>query len=209
LVTVGRDTSFTEGIRQIDRMVPAKRQRRGRGAKPRRRIFEGGLSMRTNLLPNLLPDLLNDDLPGNALIRVLAAAALSTSALAGAALALALAAPTAARAETLTPLPMAPRTFTLPTGPSRQMGPSLAAEGEAAASLVTPLAATPRTATPHFRLEADDGAVSTIYHLRNYDLRLEYGTVFAHAPLVSGAVPGEPAASLLRRRLMSRVVTRF
>lgn len=158
-------------------------------------------------------DILETDVPGQTLIRVLAAAALSASALAGTALALALAAPAAAHAETL--MPMAPRTFTLPAGPSPRIGPNLAADGDVAGNLIAPAAGaslragSPSAATPHFRLETDEGGVSTIYHVRDYDLRLEYGTVFAHGSLISGAVPGEPTGSLLRGRLMSRVVTRF
>jgi len=200
LVTLRRETSFTQGIRQIERMMPANRQRHGRG-KPRRRSIEGGLSMRAELLVPVPAA----NLPGQTLIRVLAATALTASAIAGTALALALASP--AHAETL----MAPRGFTLPAGPTHHIGPSdgdsaaLAAPGAALATRTTAA----RAAIPHFRLEADDGAVSTIYHVRDYDLRLEYGTVFARGALVSGAVPGEPAASLLRGRLMSRVVTRF
>ncbi|MFC3173125.1 hypothetical protein ACFOD9_02550 [Novosphingobium bradum] len=135
--------------------------------------------------------------PGSGLIRALAGAALATSAFAAAALAAALAAPTEARAET------AGQHF----GPAASMDEraDFAAHPDRLPAMTLPVAAS-RAPVAQFRVEADDGTVSTIYHLRDYDLRLEAGTVFYR----TAAVPGQPSnPGLLRGRVMSRVVTRF
>jgi len=156
--------------------------------------------MRTNLLDDNLPSR-----GGDALIRALAAAALSASALAGTALALALAAPSTAHAETLTPLRTS--AFTLAAAPRSAFGPSLDAAGpdNLAVRLVPPAPAGRHSATEQFRLEADDSGVATVYHVHDYDLRLEAGTVFTRT--VAG--PGQTPGSTMRGRLTGRVVTRF
>lgn len=162
--------------------------------------------MRTTHLPA--------QVPGSALIHALAAAALSASALAGAALVLSLCAPAAAHAETATlaagAATAAPKGFSLAATPPRRFGPGLVTPAEESAILFAWPTTTPpapaRSAIPQFRLEADDGSLSTVYHVRDYDLRLEAGTVFYNV----AAVPGQPTnPQTLRGRLMSRVITRF
>jgi len=135
--------------------------------------------------------------PGAALIRTLAGAALTTSALAAAALAVALGAPGSARAGTV--------------APAQPFGPTLATsagsgEGLVAATATPALPRSPRAAAPQLRLESGDGAVATVYRIHDYDLRLEYGTVFYPA----AALPGQPPSLVTQSgRLMSRLVTRF
>jgi len=146
---------------------------------------------------------------GDTLIRTLAGISLTASAVAGAALAMALAMPAPARAGTLTIEPGA-RAFALAATPTPRFGPSVAT-AEDGANLLNRLAAgaptpTARAATPQFRLDADDGAVTSIFHTSAYDLRLEFGTVFYHA----AAVPGQHTPlETAHGRMMSRLVTRF
>lgn len=137
--------------------------------------------------------------------------AVSLSAMAAAGLAAALTFPGAARAET----GGAPRAFSLTAEPAAPIGPQVeagAARFEQGTNLLGRLAsaaaAPPRRfAVPHLRIESGtDNGVMAAYRLSDYDLRLEYGTVFYH----SAAVPFQRSdPQVLRTRLMSRVVTRF
>jgi len=136
---------------------------------------------------------LPDPLPGAALLRTLAGAALSASAIAAAALAVALSAPAPAHGETVIPgITAQQQAFSLPAPAAPRFGPGLGTTD------LLPAGPAPvtRAAAPQFRLEADDGAVSTTDRTASYDLRQEYGTVFDRT-------------AVMRGRLVSRVVTRF
>ena len=134
---------------------------------------------------------LPDPLPGAALIRTLAGAALSASAIAAAALAVALSAPAPAHGETVIPgITAQQQAFSLPAPAAPRVGPGLGTTD------LLPAGPAPvtRAAAPQFRLEADDGGATD--RTASYDLRQEYGTVFDRT-------------AVMRGRLVSRVVTRF
>ena len=134
---------------------------------------------------------LPDPLPGAALIRTLAGAALSASAIAAAALAVALSAPAPAHGETVIPgITAQQQAFSLPAPAAPRVGPGLGTTD------LLPAGPAPvtRAAAPQFRLEFDDGESSA--RTASYDLRQEYGTVFDRT-------------AVMRGRLVSRVVTRF
>lgn len=101
------------------------------------------------------------------------------------------------------------RAYSLPVIPAPRFGPSASAL-EDGAQLLHRLAAAParplKAAVPQFRVDADDGALTSTWHQAGYDLRLEYGTAFYR----TAAVPGQQGPLItMRTRLMSRVVTRF
>lgn len=152
-----------------------------------------------------------------------------------AAAAAALAVPSAARAETAKALPAsaasggraaialpAPgplvalaarpgqRSYSLPAVAAPRFGPSAGALAEGGQALRRFAAAAPaqplRAAIPQFRVEADDGTLTSTWHHDGYDLRLEYGTALYRAPTIAGR---EGPLVATRTRLMSRVVTRF
>jgi len=142
--------------------------------------------------------------------------AVSLSAMAAAVLAAALAFPGPAQAEAsraepgaataafslaaAAPTPIGPR-FDPGAAPHEQDGNALTRLASAAAA-PAPL----RLAVRNLRVESADEGVMAAWHLSDYDLRLEYGTVFYR----TAAVPYQRAdGQLLRPRLMSRVVTRF
>jgi len=112
--------------------------------------------------------------PSDNLIRTLAGVSLTASAVAGAALAMALAVPAPARAGTLvaTPGDAAARAFTLPVAPAPRFGPASVAADEGAYVLARLAASAPamapRAAVPQFRLDADEGAVTSTFHTTAY-----------------------------------------